>query len=331
VFVFTATAGQTFAIDANRAWAGEDPLGRDVDGPVVTAPSTGRYLLYLEPGATAPATVTLTTVNPNPIISSVAPGTAFTFNKGELREQQGRVRLRAGQRYRLSVPKGQSGATVCAQDWSNPQIAPYGCVTGTKDDEADPFVAFIANDATDAVVTTEFAAGTELTSATATISEAPNDEIVDVSKDPIVDRAPLPGQSLVIPFWGTPAERAVISSPAEENVAPWGQAWIDREVIGADRVKVAATPVVFKPSNPPFVAWTGPTGPKAKPNTQRFGVYRGQDTAVAVPTDGKEVTVRNSAWFASDRGRATRSRSSAPMSGRCRWHCAIRAESFRRT
>ena len=298
VFIFTAMAGQSFSVSANRPWSGEDPLGRAVENArVVTAPASGRYLLYLEAGATAPATVTLTTVSPSPIITTVNPGTPITFRSAELREQQARVRLRAGQRYRLSVPKGQTGATICATDWSNPSPIPYGCLSGSPNDEADPFVAFIANDATDAVVTGSFDAGRE--SFTATIAEAPNDEIVDVSKDPVVQRAPLPGQSLVIPFWGTPAQRAVVSSPIEANVAPWGQPWIDREVIGTDRVKVAATPVVFKPTLAPFVSWTGPATPNAPANTQRFGVYRGEDNAVAVPTDGQEVTVRNSPWFAS--------------------------------
>ena len=300
VFIFTATAGQTFAVRANRGWNGEDPLGQDFgDNDVVTAASSGRYLLYLDAGATAPATVTLTSVNPSPIVTTVNPGTPLTIRSSELREQQGRVRLKAGQRYRLSVPKGQTDATFCAGDWSAPEIVSYGCVSGSARDEADPFVAFIANDSIDAVVTANLDASRPSFTATATVSESPNDEILDVSKDPIVERAPSPGQSLVVPFWGTPAERAVVSSPVEANVAPWGQPWIDREVIGNDRVKVAATPVVFKPTFPPFVSWTGSTAPNAPVNTQRFGVYRGEDRAVSVLTDGKEVTVRNSPWFAS--------------------------------
>ncbi len=300
VFIFIATAGQTFSVNANRPWSGEDPLGRGFgDSDVITATSSGRYLLFLDAAATAPATVTLTTVSPSPIIITVNPGNPMTFRSSELRDQQGRVRLKAGQRYRLSVPKGQTDATFCAGDWSGPAITSYGCVSGSTRDEADPFVAFIANDSTDAVVTANLDSTRGPLTATATISEAPNDEILDVSKDPIVQRAPLPGQSLVVPFWGTPAERAVVSSPVEANVAPWGQPWIDREVIGTDRVKVAATPVVFKPTFAPFVSWTGPTAPNSAPNTQRFGVYRGEDNAVAVTTDGKEVTVRNSPWFAS--------------------------------
>lgn len=298
VFIVTATAGQSFAVNANRRWSVEDPLGRDIESArVVTAAASGRYLLYLEAGATAPATVTLTTVSPSPVITAVNPGFPITFRSTELREQQARVRLRAGQRYRLSIPKGQTGATICAADWSNPFPVDYGCVSGSPNDEADPFVAFIGTDSSDAVVTGSFDTSRE--TYTATIFEAPNDEIVDVSKDPVVQRAPSPGQSLVIPFWGTPAQRGVVSSPVEANVAPWGQPWIDREVIGTDRVKVAATPVVFRPSLPPFVSWTGSIVPNATPNAQRFGVYRGDDNAVAVPTDGNEVTVRNSPWFAS--------------------------------
>jgi hypothetical protein len=138
----------------------------------------------------------------------------------------------------------------------------------------------------------------KLQSIRARIDVAPNDIVVDTSKSPLVKAEAKPVQGIVIPFWGSPAERAVLSSPVEDDVSAWGQPWIDTEDSGTERTKVFAVPVRFDPVRPPFVTWSGTDNTDTRTNKRRFGVYRGEDTAVNVPTTGEPVVVRNLPWFA---------------------------------
>ncbi len=59
---------------------------------------------------------------------------------------------------------------------------------------------------------------------------------------------------------------------------------------------MSAVPVVYGPSKSPFVTWR--TTDPSKPNVQRFGVYRGEETATTIPITGEPTLVKNDPWFA---------------------------------
>lgn len=300
VFVFTATAGQVLHITANRNWRIEDPFGDpSASNGNLDVSDSGQYLVFLDQGLTAPATIEVSTIDPNPVVTSVELGATVSFPSSEPRDQQARVAVRGGQRYTLSVAESDGVGTVCAYDESGAVTSPLGCVNGSAPSEEARTVPFIPGADQRIVLRPTFNRLNQPPTLEARVAEAPNDIVLDVSKNPLTDRAPRPGQSLVIPFWGSPAERGVVSSPVEGNVSGWGQPWIDREQVGKERTKVFATPVAFKPDLPPFISWTGPSSASATPNQQRFGVYRGEDTAVAVTPDGPAVVIRNAPWFAS--------------------------------
>lgn len=308
-FLFTGTAGQTIAIKAGRPWRLQDPNGATIASgeSTVALQDSGRYLIIVDAGLRSPVNASVRTVDPNAVVVRGAVGQPVSFSSAEVRQQYARIPAKGGQRYRLSVPGGQEGVQFCANDWSATAARPIGCVGGIASIErerrppspdGDPGVTFVLTKDQDVILTGSYPAENPPAIITGRLDEIPNDLLIDTSKDPLVDRAPGLWQSIVIPFWGSPAERAVLSSPTSANVEPWGQPWIDREEDASGRLKVFAAPVVFSPTKPPFVSWTGPIQSDAKPNRQRFGVYRGEDTAASVPATGEPVTIRNRAWFA---------------------------------
>lgn len=308
-FVFTGSGGQTIAVTSDRPWVLQDPEGTFVaeNESTVALQTSGRYLIVVGPGLRSPATARVRTVDPNAIVTRGAVAQTFTFGSAEVREQYARISVRGGQRYRLSLPGAQEGVQLCADDWSSTAARSIGCVAGIgtverarrpQSADGDPGITFVLAKEQDVIVRGNFPIEGAPASLTGRIDEVANDVLIDTSKDPKVERTPGIWQRIVIPFWGSPAERAVLSSPTSSNVEPWGQPWIDREEDAAGRVKVFATPVVFAPTKPPFVAWSGPAQTNGTPNAQRFGVYRGEDSAVSVPATGEPVTIRNRAWFA---------------------------------
>ncbi len=291
-FVFLGTAGQTVFVRANRPWSMQDPYGArpPLSGTTVRLVHSGRYLLNLEKGLLAPATVAVTAVSPTPVVLRAGVGQLIVFDSAQTREQYARVPVRGGIRYMIATRPGQS-ASFCAADWTK-FIEALGCVSSPSVGDADSAATFIPTVDQEVVVSASYVPGETVPNPTVRIEELPSDILVDPTVTPITELNPAPNQRVVIPFWGTPAQRAVLSSPVAGNVVPWGQPWIDKEAGSAGSVKVYATPVSFSPKQPPFVAWSNGL------SAQRFGVYRGEDTAVVVPATGQPVAVRNSAWFA---------------------------------
>ncbi len=302
-FAFTASAGQAMYIRTSRSWTLEDPLGETITSTSpVNLEDTGRYVLNVEPGLRAPLVVKVEEVQPGAAIARANIGDALTFRPAELREQIVQVPVRGGQRYRLVVGGDQYSTQFCATEESGPLAVLLGCVSpGAAGAEAS--TSFVLSADHDVYVRGRFVGQPENTpeSISARIVEAPNDIIVDTTKSPVVDATPEIGQSIVVPYWGSPAERSVISSVVNADVAGWGQAWIDREEGGpVERQKVFAVPVVFNPTAPPFVSWYRNAGDRKDSLTtrRRIGFYRGEDAAVDVLSNGEPVKVRNAPWFA---------------------------------
>jgi hypothetical protein len=297
-FVFTARAGQSIRITSSRVWSLLGPDGSTVNegsesvSPRVDLVDSGRYVLQVAKGLTAPAKVQLIAANPLAIVRFSTVGSDITITNPEARTEVVQVSVRGGQRYRLTV---SPPAQVCADDAAGPDVDSVLCVTSSNAASSETFVV-------DRDLQLSLTGSGVSGQVSFRIDEAPNDFIVDTTKNPAVDVTPLPGQRAVIPFWGSPAERAVISSPTESSVSNWGQPWIDRETIGSERVKVFAVPVVFDPKNLPFVAWTGVKGDteaeRIEKSRRQYGVYRGEDTPADVATTGEPVVITNRAWFA---------------------------------
>ncbi len=307
-FVFDGVAGQRIVIRSNRPWTLTDPSNRiiaDNDPRTILLQHNGKYLINVGSGLRPPATVSVVRVESAAISRSVAVGGDAVFDTNELRDQVTRVRVAGGQRYRLVVPKDQPGVRFCVEDWSNVGIATICAQGGRTDDKQTPIdssESFVLERDTELVFSGSFELdenqAPKLQSIRARIDFAPNDIVVDTSKSPAVAAEAKPGQGIVVPFWGSPAERAVLSSPVEDEVSAWGQPWIDREDSGTERTKVFAVPVRFDPVRPPFVMWSGLDTTDTRLNSRRFGVYRGEDTAVNVPATGEPIVVRNLPWFA---------------------------------
>ncbi len=298
-FVFIGQAGQTIAVRSNRKWSLTNPLGRNIastEDRTVDLQDSGKYLVEVQPGISSPAKVQVLAVDPNTIVTNAAVGQDIAFSAAELRPQLGRVAIVGGQRYRLTTPASTSPATVCAEDWTTASVVRLACVTSNNIGVASAqFVT--SSDQTVSIVPQSLDVETGAVS-TVKIEQIANDIVVDTATNPRVDQTPAPGQSVVIPFWGSPAERAVLSSPVEGNVSTWGQPWIDREEGSNGRVKVFAVPVTFDPGKQPFVSWTGVATNRPEDNQRTYGVYRGEDTPANVPTTGEPVTIRNKPWFA---------------------------------
>ncbi len=303
VATFSANAGQTVVIRSNRPWSLDDPFGENSAGSnfgFIKLTATGKYLVNMDAALQAPATLSVRTIDSNTttIVIPLSIGQVATFNADDVRQQIARVRLIGGQRYRLVMPDSQRGGSVCASEreqvvFENTIACVFGSINPSLRQPEYEKTFALDHDATVELQATDFASDNGVAlPLRAAIQIADNDLIADTSTNPIVESAPGFDQSIVIPFWGSPAQRAVISSPAEALVAPWGDPWIDKE----DGVKVAAVPVVYAPTKPPFVAWQ--TSDKTKPEVRRYGIYRGEDNAVSVPATGEQVLIRNQPWFA---------------------------------
>ncbi len=302
-FVFNGLAGQSIAIRSNRPWSLYDPLGQEISAGRTAAiglTDTGRYLAVLQPGLTPPASVQVVVLDPAAIVTSGAVGQVVHFNLTELRQQYVRIPLRGGQRYRLAVPSGER-SSVCLSEADGRPGSQSFCVVSSGSAPADTARSFVLSRDTDILLEASsndpFSTDPPL-SVDAIVEEMANDVLITPSPSPVVDNAPKDGQSIVVPFWGDPSERAVLSSPNSAMVSAWGQPWIDREEGADGRTKVYAVPFTFDPAQPPFVTWSG-SGDPEKPNRQRVGVYRGEDVAANLPTNGEPVTLRNVPWFAS--------------------------------
>jgi hypothetical protein len=304
---FTGAAGQTIVIRSNRAWSLDDPFGSTIDGDnfgSITLASSGKFLVRLGAGLKPPAILSVRSIDPNTqtIATSVALGQQLTFNPDDPRTQLAKVQIQGGQRYRLIMPSDQQGGTVCAFEreqvvFQNQIACVHGELNANTANPPTETTFALDHDASVTFTAVEYAykevdpAPTALP-ARAFIAAADNDIIADVATNPIIDAAPAKDQSIVVPFWGSPAQRAVISSPNESLVTPWGDPWIDKE----DGLKVSAVPIVYSPTKPPFVDWR--TTRADQPNKLRYGVYRGEDVAAQIPITGDPVTIRNQPWFA---------------------------------
>jgi hypothetical protein len=318
---FAGAAGQTITVNSNRPWQLEDPLGRRVgNSGMIVLQDTGTYVLNLGPGLRAPATAEIRTGDPSSVIVKGKVGEQFSMNTSELRPQLIRVPVRGGQRYRLTVPGSQGGTRFCAQDWTSANTEELACATGVHPkDKPDALTqeefelrsssTFVPTSDQEITVlgsyegdASERDARPTPASISARITEISNDVVADLSAGPIVNRSAESDQSVVVPFWGNPSERGVISSPVESEAQVWGDPWIDRETEveagSTNGLKVFATPVIFDPQRPPFVSWSGYVGDKPEARTKRYGVYRGEDSVISVPTTGEPVTIKNLPWFA---------------------------------
>jgi hypothetical protein len=317
---FEGAAGQAITVNANRPWQLEDPLGRTVgNSGVIVLQDTGTYVMNLGPGLRAPATVELRIGDASTVITKMVVGGSIALSTSELRPQLVKVPVRGGQRYRLSVPGNQAGAKFCAQDWTSANTEDLGCATGVnpkdkpgefteEEFEIQSSKTFVPTSDQEITLVGSYTVDTSErdprptpASISARITEIPNDVVVDLAAGPIVNRSAEIDQSVVVPFWGNPSERGVLSSPVESEAKVWGDPWIDREtstVSGSAALKVFATPVVFDPQRPPFVSWSANVGDKAEQRTKRYGVYRGEDTVITVPTTGEPTALKNAPWFA---------------------------------
>jgi hypothetical protein len=309
---FEGAAGQAIRINSNRPWQLNDPLNRTIgNNGVIVLQDTGRYVLNMGPGLRAPATVEISTGDPTSIVTKGNVGEVISLSTSEVRPQLIRVPVRGGQRYRLTVPGSQEGATFCAQDWTIGTIEELGCANGVDPrvlSEERASKTFVATSDQEVVLLGSFSIqqtdqdlGLTPPTISVRINEVVNDLVTEASAGPIFNNTAEVSQSVVVPFWGTPADRGVISSPVESDAKVWGEPWIDREtpkVEGTNSLKVFATPLVFDPARPPFVTWAGNFDESVETRTKRYGVYRGEDAIITVPTTGEPVTVKNVPWFA---------------------------------
>jgi hypothetical protein len=313
-FYFTATAGQSIRVVANRTWSLSGPIGEEIasgpenDSEVITLTDSGRYLLLLDQAVFAPASVKVISGDPTTINIPGVVGQEIAFDNNQVRRQVAKVDVIGGQRYRLVTLPSDDLTThsICVNDQTYGRIGnSLACVTQTRFAEnSETFVT-----SRDLSLTLNPSVYGRFTgSLRARIELAPNDILADTRTNAVVDTEAKPGQSIVIPFWGTPAERAMVSSPDENNVSAWGQSWIDRERTGSPAAadsptqKVFAVPVQFDPAQTPFLSWNGRKlndGETGEVNRRRFGVYRGEDSATKIPTTGEPIVLRNKPWFAS--------------------------------
>jgi hypothetical protein len=313
-FYFTATAGQSIRVVANRTWSLSGPIGEEIasgpenDSEVITLTDSGRYLLVLDQAVYAPASVKLISGDPTTVTIPGAVGQEIAFDNNQVRRQVGKVDVIGGQRYRLVTLPSDDATThsICVNDQTYGRIRnSLACVTQNR--YAENSESFVTS--RDLSLTLNPSVYGRFTgSLRARIELAPNDILADTRTNAVVDTEAKPGQSIVIPFWGTPAERAMVSSPDENNVSAWGQSWIDRERTGSPAApdsptqKVFAVPVQFDPAQTPFLSWNGRKlndGETGEVNRRRFGVYRGEDSATKIPTTGEPIVLRNKPWFAS--------------------------------
>jgi hypothetical protein len=315
-YVFTGAAGQSITITANRPWSLIGPAGEPIaeedpkdnvnnQSDAIFLVSSGLYIVRLERGLKPPASLRINSVAPGAIVRRSAVGQTFVSNPSDPRPQVVRIAVTGGQRYRL-VTNSQN-TSLCANDIRAAQERTLGCTNRAVDYSRVDY--FVPNADQDLLITLEYTGGSTGRPAeiTGELQAIANDVVLDLSSGPVVNQIAQPGQSVVIPFWGSPADRAVLSSPTEANVSSWGQPWIDREEAatgspaGTTRPRVFAVPVGFDPKLAPFVAWGGAVpgnGQTEEINRRIFGVYRGEDIAAKVPTDGTPITIKNKAWFA---------------------------------
>jgi hypothetical protein len=313
-FHFSATAGQSIRVLANRSWSLSGPIGEQIvsgtenESEVITLTDSGRYLLLLDQAVFAPASVKVVSGDPTTITIPGVVGQEIAFDNNQVRHQVAKVDVTGGQRYRLvTLPSDdQTVHSICVNDQNFGRIRnSLACVAQNRYTEnSQTFVT-----SRDLSLTLNPSVYGRFTgSLRARIELAPNDILADTRTNAVVDTEAKPGQSIVIPFWGTPAERAMVSSPDENNVSAWGQSWIDRERTGSPSAadsptqKVFAVPVQFDPAQTPFLSWNGRKlndGETGVVNRRRFGVYRGEDSATKIPTTGEPIVLRNKPWFAS--------------------------------
>ena len=313
-FYFSATAGQSIRVLSNRDWVLSGPIGGSVaagtenDSEVITLTDSGRYLLQLGPGVFASASVKVVTGDPTTVTIASSVGQTITFDSNQSQRQVAKVAVTGGQRYRLVVLQSEDPVThsVCINDQNFGRIRnALTCVSQNRYTESG--ANFVT--AGDMVLTLNpSVSGRFIGSLSARVDLAPNDILADTTTNAVVDTGAKPGQSIVIPFWGSPASKAMVSSPDVNNVVAWGEPWIDRERTGSPSAadsptqKVFAVPVVFDPAKTPFLSWTGRAlnpGETAEVNKRRFGVYRGEDGATKIPTTGEPIVLKNKPWFAS--------------------------------
>ncbi len=291
-FVFDGVAGRTIRIREERSWSLFDPSAQAVatdDSSPLLLTSTGKYVLSVGQGLRPPLTVSVEAVAPDVVIQKASVGETLTFRPAELRRQYGRVTVLGGQRYRLVADPSSNPVSFCANDETGPTTRPIACVGSDRREPRGVSFVTAVDQELDIVGSWRDGESSPDT-VTARIVEAANDIVLDSTKNPVVDATPAADQSIVVPYWGTPAQRSVISSVQAADVQGWGQPWIDREEDGpTPRQKVFAVPVAFKPTAPPFVSWR---------SRRRIGFYRGEDAAVDVPPNGKAVAVKNVPWFA---------------------------------
>ena len=298
-FVFDGRAGQSVAIDANRSFSVRDPLDGEVDSDrlnVFELTDSGRYVVVANEGLNAPTTFRVSTVPSKPVVYQSVVGETVSFDTTLLSQQYARIALRGGQRYQASVVSANAGASFCiSADRSLEPLVP--CFASSR---GEPTKVTFVLDADQTVLVWMRLLGEQKTgrsdSTTLAIEPVANDVVATTTTSSVVELDASIPQAVVVPAWGSPAERVVLSSPNRDNVAPWGDPWIDTEETGGSRVKVFAVPTVFTSEKPPFVTWRGTS---LRANRQRVGVFRGEDTAVALPADAKPVSIRNQPWFAS--------------------------------
>ncbi len=313
-FYFSGIAGQSIRVESNRDWSLSGPIGQAIyagstnDSEVFTLTDSGRYLLLLQPGVFAPASVKIVTGDPTAVTIRGAVGQELTFDNNQVRRQMAKVDVIGGQRYRLVVLPSDDEVThsVCAADRNfGRQRQSLACVSQSRYTESS--ASFVTDRDLELTINPNVN-GRFSGSLRTRIELAPNDVLADTATNAVVDTEAKIGQSIVIPFWGTPAGKAMVSSPDVKNVTAWGEPWIDRERTGSPASaesptqKVFAVPVVFDPARIPFLSWTGRAlsiGETSEVNKRRFGVYRGEDAAAKIPTTGEPIVLKNKPWFAS--------------------------------
>lgn len=216
-FVFSATAGQSISLRSNRAWKLEDPLGREVaadESRAISIDDSGRYLVRAAPGLRAPASLAIVSIDPSAIVSDISVGQVISVSTGELRNHYARVPLRGGQRYRLIVPNGQGGASFCAVGTTGTFNGERYCVgSSTLLNGPASSTTFVLRSDQVMELTGTVSAGDDGSipqTIRAQIDEALNDVLADTKSNAVVELEPKDGQGVVVPFWGSPSERAVL-------------------------------------------------------------------------------------------------------------------------
>ena len=207
------------------------------------------------------------------------------------------IPVRGEQRYQLTVEPGAFLALppVCVSEaGTDRSIAielQYGCSSGRligtfvplRDHVLELRVGVASDDVSGIQPLSETVSVAMLVEAIA------NDEVLTPDANGLVEREMSGPGRAIVPFWGSATEGAVLSSPNGAIVAPWGEAFLERE---GDE-KVAAVPVKFASDYPAFVAWGGGD----KPVRQRVAIYRGEPIALSLPPDGRAMRAKNAPWF----------------------------------